>query len=73
MKTYIGFDDFGIRACEEPLDVFSYYPPASGRYYKVDPWDSKWLCRGVATNTGSYYNTSTNTDSHIIVVDNKEG
>ena len=59
MKTDIGFDDFGIRECEESLDIFDYYPSADGRYCKVDPWESEGSCRGASTNT----------DSHIIVVD----
>lgn len=54
MKTYIGFDDFGIRTCEESLDVFDHYPSADGRYCKVDPWESEGSCRGTATNTDSH-------------------
>nr|DAG01737.1 MAG TPA: hypothetical protein [Siphoviridae sp. ctSMg55] len=27
----------GLHACEAPLDVFNHYPPASSRYFEVEP------------------------------------
>ena len=28
----------GLHACEAPLDVFAHYPPASSRYFEVEPF-----------------------------------
>lgn len=70
MKTYIGFDDFGICACEESLDIFDYYPSAYGRCCKVDSWDSEESCRGTATNTDGY--SAEDKESVVVTTGRKE-
>lgn len=42
-KTFVHEGDVsacnsGFHACEYPLDVFNYYPPAGNRFANVDPW-----------------------------------